>query len=374
MLSANSLLTDELSAEAMFSVADKLLKKGYRLEVEACTDAPGPVLAEVAAASAFSVHEEMAGVASLEVKAQAVFPPAAVAVAIAEGAGIILVEGSADAVAKLGVVAHLGINLALVAECLANVHAHAEDGAVQMVTCYVHAVGGSEGFVIQASQGKLCVGCYKETVVIFQAVTIFRTCLQAVAFGAAIDAVQLEVVVIRAVAENIVSVGAGLGGVRVVGSEGTAADVTATTGNLQRVVDLVAVHAAAAFDIGEGEAAEVTRFFSVCRSQAFVRIMLEVVADGVGFDLGITAVNTAAADIRIAHLGPHACTLFVKAGDAQALGETLTLVTPQVVVHIVGLDGASLVAGGVFGSRSGVGVLRQIPVGSIAFRSTILAV
>ena len=89
--------------------------------------------------------------ACLEVKAQAVFPPAAVAVAAAEGAGIILVEGSADAVAKLGVVAHLGINLALVAECLANVHAHAEDSAVQMVTCYVHAVGGGEGFVIQAS-------------------------------------------------------------------------------------------------------------------------------------------------------------------------------------------------------------------------------
>lgn len=184
-----------------------------RLEIKACADAPGPVLAEAAAASAFSVHKEVAGVACLEVKAQAVFPPAAVAVAAAEGAGITLVEGSADAVAKLGVVAHLGINLALVVECLANVHAHAEDSAVQMVTCYVHAVGGGEGFVIQASHGKLCVGCYKETMVIFQAVTIFRTCLQAVAFGAAIDAVQLEVVVIRAVAENIVSVGAGFGGV-----------------------------------------------------------------------------------------------------------------------------------------------------------------
>ena len=102
--------------------------------------------------------------------------------------------------------------------------------------------------------------------------------------------------------------------------------------------------------------------------------MLEVVADGVGFDLGVAAVNTAAADGRIAHLGPHACTLFVKAGDAQALSETLALVTPQVVVHIVGLDGASLVAGGVFGSRSGVGVLRQIPVGFITFSSTFLAV
>ena len=358
----------------MLSVADKLLKKGYRLEVEACADAPGPVLAEAAAASAFSVHEEVAGVASLEVKAQTVFPPAAVAVAIAEGAGIILVEGSADAVAKLGVVAHLGINLALVAKCLANVHAHAEDGAVQMVIGYMHAVGGGEGFVIQASQGKLGVGCYKETVVIFQAAAIFRTCLQAVAFGAAIDAVQLEVIVIRAVAENIVSVGAGLGGVRVIGSEGAAADVAATTGNLQCVADLIAVHAAAAFDIGEGEAAEVTRFFSVCRSQLLVRIMLEVVADGVGFDLGVTAVNTAAADGRIAHPGPHACTLFVKAGDAQALGETLALVTPQIVVHIVGLDGASLVAGGVFGSRCGVGILRQIPVGFITFSSTFLAV
>lgn len=358
----------------MLSVADKLLKKGYRLEVEACADAPGPVLAEAAAASAFSVHEEMAGVASLDVKAQAVFPPAAVAVAITEGAGIILVEGSADAVAKLGVVAHLGINLALVAKCLANVHAHAEDSAVQMVTCYVHAVRGGEGFVIQASQGKLGVGCYKETMVIFQAAAIFRTCLQAVAFGAAIDAVQLEVVVIRAVAENIVSVGAGLGGVRVVGSEGAAADVTATVGNLQCVTDLVAVHAAAAFDIGEGEAAEVTRFFSVCRSQLLVRIMLEVVADGVGFDLGVTAVNTAAADGRIAHPGPHACTLFVKAGDAQALGETLALVTPQVVAHIVGLDGASLGAGGTLGRRCGVGILRQIPVGFITFSSTFLAV
>lgn len=261
--------------------------------------------------------------ACLEVEAQAVFPPAAVAVAAAEGAaegaGIILVEGSADAVAKLGVVAHLGINLALLADIFANVHAHAEDSAVQMVIGYMHAVGGGEGFIVQASQRQLCVGCYKETVVIFQAVTIFRTCLQAVAFGAAIDAVQLEIVVVGAVAENIVSVGAGLGGVRVIGSEGAAADVTATAGNLQRVTDLVAVHAAAAFDVGEGEAAEVTRFFSVCRSQLLVRIMLEVVADGVGFDLGITAVNTAAADGRIAHLGPHACTLFVKAGDAQAL-------------------------------------------------------
>lgn len=199
--------------------------------------------------------------ACLEVKAQTVFPPATVAVAVAEGAGIILVEGSADAVAKLGVVAHLGINLALVAECLANVHAHAEDSAVQMVIGYVHAVGGGEGFVIQASQSKLCVGCYKETVVIFQAAAIFRTCLQAVAFGAAVNTVKLEVVVIRAVAENIVSVGAGLGGVRVIGSEGTAADVTATAGNLQRVADLIAVHAAAAFDVGEGEAAEVTCFF-----------------------------------------------------------------------------------------------------------------
>ena len=312
--------------------------------------------------------------ASLEVKAQAVFPPAAVAVAIAEGAGIILVEGSADAVAKLGVVAHLGINLTLTAECLTNVNTHAEDGAVQMVTCYVHAVGGGEGFIVQASQRKLGIGCYKETMVIFQAAAIFRTCLQAVAFGVAIDAVHLEVVVIRAVAENIVSVGAGFGGVRVVGSEGTAADVTATTGNLQRVVDLVAVHAAAAFDIGEGEAAEVTCFFSVCRSQAFVRIMLEVVANGVGFDLGVTAVNTAAADGRIAHLGPHACTLFVKAGDAQALGETLALVTPQVVAHIVGLDSASLGAGRAFGRRCGVGILRQIPVGGIAFRSAILLV
>lgn len=74
----------------MLSVADKLFCKGWRLEVEACADAPGPVLAEAAAASAFSVHEEVAGVASLEVKAKAVFPPAAVAVAIAEGAGIIL--------------------------------------------------------------------------------------------------------------------------------------------------------------------------------------------------------------------------------------------------------------------------------------------
>lgn len=152
--------------------------------------------------------------ASLEVKAQAVFPPAAVAVAIAEGAGIILVEGSADAVAKLGVVAHLGINLTLAAECLTNVNTHAEDGAVQMVTCYVHAVGGGEGFIVQASQRKLGIGCYKETMVIFQAAAIFRTCLQAVAFGVAIDAVHLEVVVIRAVAENIVSVGAGFGGVR----------------------------------------------------------------------------------------------------------------------------------------------------------------
>lgn len=312
--------------------------------------------------------------ASLEVKAQAVFPPAAVAVAIAEGAGIILVEGSADAVAKLGVVAHFGINLALVAKCLANVHAHAEDGAVQMVIGYVHAVGGGEGFVIQASQGKLGVGCYKETMVIFQAAAIFRTCLQAVAFGAAIDAVQLEVVVIRAVAENIVSVGAGLGGVRVVGSEGTAADVTATAGNLQRVTDLVAVHAAAAFDVGEGEAAEVTRFFSVCRSQVFVRIMLEVVADGVGFDLGVAAVNTAAADVRIAHLGPHACAIFVKAGDAQALGETFALVTPQVVAHIVGLEGGSLGAGGALGGRRRISVLRQIPVGSVAFCSAVLLV
>ena len=196
--------------------------------------------------------------ASLDIKAQAVFP------------GIALVEGSADAVAKLGVVAHLGINLALVAECLTNVHAHAEDSAVQMVTCSVHAVGGGEGFVVQASQRQLCVGRYKETVVIFQAAAIFRTCLQAVAFGAAVDAVQLEVVVVGAVAENIVSVGAGLGGVRVVGSEGATADVTVTTGNLQRVADLVTVHAAAAFDIGEGEAAEVTRFFSVCRGQVFV--------------------------------------------------------------------------------------------------------
>ena len=204
--------------------------------------------------------------ACLEVKAQTVFPPAAVAVAAAEGAGIILVEGSADAVAKLGVVAHLGINLALLADILANVHAHAEDGAVEMVIGYMHAVGGGEGFIVQASQRQLCVGCYKETMVIFQAVTIFRTCLQAVAFGAAIDAVQLEVVVVRAVAEYIVSVGAGLGGVRVIGSEGAAADVTATAGNLQCVADLIAVHAAAAFDIGEGEAAEVTRFFSVCRS------------------------------------------------------------------------------------------------------------
>ena len=152
--------------------------------------------------------------ACLEVKAQAVFPPAAVAVAIAEGAGITLVEGSADAVTKLGVVAHLGINLALLADILANVNAHAEDSAVQMVTCYMHAVGGGEGFIVQSSQSKLCVGCYKETMVIFQSVTIFRTCLQAVAFGAAIDAVKLEVVVIRAVAENIVSIGAGLGGVR----------------------------------------------------------------------------------------------------------------------------------------------------------------
>lgn len=150
----------------------------------------------------------------LEVKAQTVFPPASVAVAVAEGAGTILVEGSADAVAKLGVVANFGINLALVAECLANVHAHAEDGAVQMVTCYVHAVGGGEGFVVQASQGKLGVGCYKETMVVFQAAAIFRPCLQAVAFGAAIDAVQLEVVIVGAVAENIVSVGAGFGGVR----------------------------------------------------------------------------------------------------------------------------------------------------------------
>ena len=238
----------------------------------------------------------------LEVKAQTVFPPATVAVAVAEGAGIILVEGSADAVAKLGVVAHLGINLALVAECLANVHAHAEDSAVEMVISYMHAVGGGEGFVVQASQGKLCVGCYKETMVIFQAVTIFRTCLQAVAFGAAIDAVQLEVIVVGAVAENIVSVGAGFGGVRVISSEGTAADVTATAGNLQCVADLIAVHTAAAFGVGEGEAAEVTCFFSVCRSQLLVRIMLEVVADGVGFDLGIAAVNTAAADGRIAHL------------------------------------------------------------------------
>lgn len=154
--------------------------------------------------------------------------------------------------------------------------------------------------------------------VIFQAVTIFRTCLQAVAFGAAIDTVQLEVVVIKAVAENIVSVGAGFGGVCVVGSEGAAADVTATADNLQCVADLIAVHAAAAFDIGESEAAEVTRFFSICRSQLLVQIMLEVVADGVGFYLGIAAVNTAAADGRIAHPGPHACTLFVKAGDAQA--------------------------------------------------------
>lgn len=152
--------------------------------------------------------------ASLDIKAQAVFPPAAVAVAIAEVAVNTLGEGSADAVAKLGVVAHLGINLALVAECLTNVNAHAEDGAVQMVTCYVHAVGGGEGFVVQASQCKLGVGCYKETMVVFQAVAIFRTCLQAAAFGAAIDAVQLEVVVVGAVAENIVSVGAGLGGVR----------------------------------------------------------------------------------------------------------------------------------------------------------------
>lgn len=87
-----------------------------------------------------------------------------------------------------------------------------------------------------------------------------------------------------------------------VGSEGAAADVTATACNLQCVADLVAVHAAAAFDIGKGEATEVTRFFSVCRSQLLVRIMLEVVADGVGFDLGIAAVNTAAADGRIAHL------------------------------------------------------------------------
>mgnify|MGYP004678297771 CR=1 FL=1 len=93
--------------------------------------------------------------ASLDIKAQAVFPPAAVAVAAAEGAGIILVEGSADAVAKLGVVAHLGINLTLVAECLANVNTHAEDSAVQMVTCYVHAIGGGEGFIVQASQRKL---------------------------------------------------------------------------------------------------------------------------------------------------------------------------------------------------------------------------
>lgn len=289
--------------------------------------------------------------ACLEVEAQAIFPPAAVAVAATEGAVITLAEGSADAVAKLGVVAHLSINLALLADILANIHAHAEDGAVEMVTCYVHAVGGGEGFVVQASQGKLGVGCYKETMVIFQAAAIFRTCLQAVAFGAAIDAVQLEVVVIRAVAENIVSVGAGFGGVCVVGSEGAAADVTATAGNLQCVADLIAVHAAAAFDIGESEAAEVTCFFSVCRSQAFVRIMLEVVANGVGFDLGVTAVNTAAADGRIAHPGPHACTLFVKAGDAQALGETLALVTPQVVVHIVGLDGASLGAGGGLGEQ-----------------------
>lgn len=312
--------------------------------------------------------------ASLEVKAQAVFPPAAVAVAIAEGAGIILVEGSADAVAKLGVVAHIGINLALVAQCLANVNAHAEDSAVQMVIVYVHAVRGGEGFVIQASQGKLRVGCYKETMVIFQAAAIFRTCLQTVAFGAAISTVKLEVIVVGAVAENIVSVGAGLGGVRVVGSEGTAADVTVTTGNLQCVTDLIAVHAAAGFDVGEGEAAEVTRFFSACRSQLLVRIMLEVVADGVGFDLGIAAVNTAAADGRIAHLGPHACTLFVKAGDAQALGETLTLVTPQVVAHIVGLEGASLGACGALGSRCGIGILRQIPVGGIALRSAILLV
>ena len=312
--------------------------------------------------------------ASLDIKAQAVFPPAAVAVAAAEGAGIILVEGSADAVAKLGVVAHLGINLTLVAECLANVNTHAEDSAVQMVTCYVHAIGGGEGFIVQASQRKLGVGCYKETMVVFQAAAIFRTCLQAVAFGAAIDAVQLEVVVVGAVAENIVSVGAGLGGVRVVGSEGAAADVAATTGNLQRVADLVAVHAAAAFDIGEGEAAEVTCFGSVCCSQVFVRIMLEVVADGVGFDLGVAAVNTAAADIRIAHLGPHACALFVKAGDAKALGETFALVTPQVVAHIVGLDGASLGACGTLGRRCGVGILRQIPVGSVACCSTLLFV
>ena len=312
--------------------------------------------------------------ASLDIKAQAVFPPAAVAVAIAEGAFITLVEGSADAVAKLGVVAHLGINLALVAECLANVHAHAEDGIVQMVTCYVHAVGGGEGFVVQASQGKLGVGCYKETMVVFQAAAIFRTCLQAVAFGAAVDAVQLEVVVVGAVAENIVSVGAGLGGVRVVGSEGAAADVTATAGNLQRVTDLVDIHAAAAFDIGEGEAAEVTRFVSVCRSQAFVRIMLEVVADGVGFDLGIAAVNAAAADVRIAHLGPHACALFVKAGNTQAFGETFALVTPQVVAHIVSLESGSLGAGGAFGRSCGVGILRQISVGSVAFCSAVLLV
>ena len=312
--------------------------------------------------------------ACLEVKAQTIFPPAAVAVAAAEGAGITLVEGSADAVAKLGVVAHLGINLALLADILANVHAHAEDSAVQMVTCYVHAVGGGEGFVVQASQRQLCIGCYKETVVIFQAAAIFRTCLQTVAFGAAIDAVKLEVIVVGAVAENIVSVGAGLGGVRVIGSEGAAADVTATAGNLQCVADLVAVHAAAAFDIGKGETAEVTRFFSVCRSQLLVRIMLEVVADGVGFDLGIAAVNTVAADGRIAHLGPHACTLFVKAGDAQALGETLALVTPQVVAHIVGLEGGTLGAGGALGSRCGIGILRQIPVGGIAFRSAFLAV
>ena len=169
-----------------------------------------------------------------------------------------------------------------------------------MVTCYMHAVGGGEGFIVQSSQSKLCVGCYKETMVIFQAAAIFRTCLQTVAFGAAIDAVKLEVIVVGAVAENIVSVGAGLGGVRVIGSEGAAADVTATAGNLQCVADLVAVHAAAAFDIGKGETAEVTRFFSVCRSQLLVRIMLEVVADGVGFDLGIAAVNTVAADGRIA--------------------------------------------------------------------------
>ena len=149
--------------------------------------------------------------ASLDIKAQAVFPPAAVAVAIAEVAVNTLGEGSADAVAKLGVVAHLGINLALVAECLTNVNAHAEDGAVQMVTCYVHAVGGGEGFVVQASQCKLGVGCYKETMVVFQAAAIFRTCLQAAAFGVAIDAVQLEVVVIRAVAENIVSVRSRIG-------------------------------------------------------------------------------------------------------------------------------------------------------------------